>query len=257
MKEAKVRFDPIYRSNCLNLRPKLKATNGSYVTIRTGTVENFMKAIQDVREGKMGFCKAGKLYGVNPVTLQKFYKAMGYSIKNKSNNPNFVKASSTSPRVAYSNSSPQGTSFSSSSFGSPSYSEDYSDRPLYTHFMTPSSLDFFPRTDSNKASSSGSGSGSSNILSRNCPSNMLLDSFNVGRLLNYSSLPPYDLTEDASKQSIDPTTFQGHHPQAHPHPATTFPSQTSSSASSQGATSHAIDTSSSSTEASSVVLCNL
>lgn len=71
--------------------PKLQAANGSTITIRNGTPESFLRAIDEVREGRMGFCKAGRLYGVSHATLQKFYKAMGYSLRNQTHNPNFRK----------------------------------------------------------------------------------------------------------------------------------------------------------------------
>lgn len=71
--------------------PKLQAANGSTITIRNGTPESFLRAIDEVREGRMGFCKAGRLYGVSHATLQKYYKAMGYSLRNQTHNPNFRK----------------------------------------------------------------------------------------------------------------------------------------------------------------------
>lgn len=71
--------------------PKLQAANGSTITIRQGTPDSFLRAIDEVREGRMGFCKAGRLYGVSHATLQKYYKAMGYVLRNQTNNPNFRK----------------------------------------------------------------------------------------------------------------------------------------------------------------------
>lgn len=77
--------------------PKLQAANGSTVTIRHGTPEGFLRAIDEVREGRMGFCKAGRLYGVSHATLQKYYKAMGYTLRNRTNNPNFRKRPDGTP----------------------------------------------------------------------------------------------------------------------------------------------------------------
>ncbi|KAK8722498.1 hypothetical protein OTU49_012244 [Cherax quadricarinatus] len=71
--------------------PKLQAANGSTITIRNGTPQSFLRAIDEVREGRMGFCKAGRLYGVSHASLQKYYKAMGYSLRNQTHNPNFRK----------------------------------------------------------------------------------------------------------------------------------------------------------------------
>lgn len=77
--------------------PKLQAANGSTITIRHGTPESFLRAIDEVREGRMGFCKAGRLYGVSHATLQKYYKAMGYTLRNQTNNPNFRKRPDGTP----------------------------------------------------------------------------------------------------------------------------------------------------------------
>lgn len=65
--------------DALNKRKK------SVFTLRKGTTENFMQAIEEVREGRISFLAAGKKYGVSHMTLYRYYLSMGYPLVRKSN----------------------------------------------------------------------------------------------------------------------------------------------------------------------------
>lgn len=56
----------------------------SVFTLRKGTTENFMQAIEEVREGRMSFLAAGKQFGVSHMTLYRYYLSMGYPLVRKS-----------------------------------------------------------------------------------------------------------------------------------------------------------------------------
>ena len=72
-------FSGNYKKLSVLRYPRLQVADGSYVSLRIGTATNFLKAIELVKSGKMGFCKAGKTYGVSHATLQKYYKRMGFT----------------------------------------------------------------------------------------------------------------------------------------------------------------------------------
>lgn len=57
----------------------------SVFTLRKGTTENFMQAIEEVREGRISFLAAGKKYGVSHMTLYRYYLSMGYPLVRRSN----------------------------------------------------------------------------------------------------------------------------------------------------------------------------
>ena len=57
----------------------------SVFTLRKGTTENFLQAIEEVREGRISFLAAGKKYGVSHMTLYRYYLSMGYPLCRKSN----------------------------------------------------------------------------------------------------------------------------------------------------------------------------
>ena len=61
--------------------PKLKALDGTVVTIRQGSARNFIQALNALRQGKLGYNKAGSVFEVSHTTLRKFYLAMGYEYK--------------------------------------------------------------------------------------------------------------------------------------------------------------------------------
>lgn len=216
--------DPYLYTNCLIIHPKLKASDGSHVTIRTGTAENFLQAVEDIREGKMGFCKAGKIYGVNHATLQKFYKAMGYSVRNRSNNPNFVKSDTPSERGDdghdLSTHSSLNQEVDSLSYGGP-YS---SPKAFYQHFLTPhSDIESICGNGRFSSVSEGQRNGTSRVTLTTVPSSSTsssnhrglragspcsvdiltnrFDAYSSSRLLNYSSLycEAIDLAEDSDK----------------------------------------------------------
>lgn len=54
-------------------------------TLRKGTTQNFLQAIEDVRSGKCSFLAAGKKYGVSHMTLYRYYLSMGYPVSSRSN----------------------------------------------------------------------------------------------------------------------------------------------------------------------------
>lgn len=57
----------------------------SVFTLRKGTAENFMQAIEEVRDGRISFLAAGKKYGVSHMTLYRYYLSMGYPLVRRSN----------------------------------------------------------------------------------------------------------------------------------------------------------------------------
>ncbi|XP_034255946.1 protein tramtrack, beta isoform-like isoform X3 [Thrips palmi] len=57
----------------------------SVFTLRKGTTENFMQAIEEVRGGRISFLAAGKKYGVSHMTLYRYYLSMGYPLVRRSN----------------------------------------------------------------------------------------------------------------------------------------------------------------------------
>lgn len=62
----------------------------SVFTLRKGTTENFMQAIEEVREGRISFLAAGKKYGVSHMTLYRYYLSMGYPLLRRSNRTHHV-----------------------------------------------------------------------------------------------------------------------------------------------------------------------
>jgi hypothetical protein len=52
-------------------------------TLRKGTTQNFLQAIEDVRSGKCSFLAAGKKYGVSHMTLYRYYLSMGYPVSSR------------------------------------------------------------------------------------------------------------------------------------------------------------------------------
>lgn len=54
-------------------------------TLRKGTTQNFLQAVEDVRSGKCSFLAAGKKYGVSHMTLYRYYLSMGYPVSSRSN----------------------------------------------------------------------------------------------------------------------------------------------------------------------------
>lgn len=59
--------------------------------------ENFIRALEAVRSGGIGFCKAARLYGVNNRTLWLEYKKRGYPISRPSIKSRVVKQENLSP----------------------------------------------------------------------------------------------------------------------------------------------------------------
>lgn len=201
------------------MRPKLKASDGSSVTIRTGTAENFLRAVEDVRGGKMGFCKAGKVYGVNHATLQKFYKAMGYHARNRSNNPNFSRSASASDGDADADSGDgDGDGFprDPSRFGA--YTPP---RAFYQHFMSP----LTPPAAAAAASSSAWSDPAKAAAAAAAPPppdsvTSKLEAYTAGRLLNYASLycEAIGVSDDAEKETAPVQAAAQPHPQPQPPP---------------------------------------
>ncbi|XP_026293926.1 protein tramtrack, beta isoform isoform X3 [Frankliniella occidentalis] len=68
-----------------SVREALNKRKKSVFTLRKGTTENFMQAIEEVREGRISFLAAGKKYGVSHMTLYRYYLSMGYPLVRKSN----------------------------------------------------------------------------------------------------------------------------------------------------------------------------